>query len=203
VCAAYGSRPLFGYDSFVWAAAGVSLVSFPLAGLQSISPLTRPAQDQVVAFATTVVYNNNNNTRTVVAVGPFPYLLQLYIAPTLQSARTLFTPYLSPHPSRPYNAYIIAGTYIYICIHINVDEWVSDFLLTNRTSRHTYIYIYRYSIIYTRCAFRSVKKRARENTHWGRDFYDLYSAEQKAIEHDFRAPRWGVRRRCSGRMMCV
>lgn len=81
-------------------------------------------------------------------------------------------------------------------IYINDDEWVSDFLLTNRTSRRS---IYMYAVV-----FRSVKKRNRGKKTPRKGFFDLCSAEQKAIEHDFRVPRWGVcRHRCGGRTACT
>jgi len=52
---------------------------------------------------------------------------------------------------------------MYTYIYINDDEWVSDFLLTNRTSRRS-MYIYIHAAV-----FRSVKKRDRgkKNTEEG------------------------------------
>jgi len=96
-------EPQLGFHSSRFHSPAASRLTPPPPTTTTNTP-PRPAQDQVVAFATAVVYNNNNNNnniRIVVAVvGPFPYpTAQLYIAPTLQSARTLFTS--PPNPSTP------------------------------------------------------------------------------------------------------
>lgn len=57
-----------------------------------------------------------------------------------------------------------------VCVCTNVDEWVSDFLLTNRASR----------------VVRSVRGKNSQEEGIFR-----FVLEQKAMDHNFRAPRWG------------